>query len=219
MTAGHLHANLAARRIFRYAELAAVPAGSGDEPMVPAASYEPGILEASQDGEGVIVRDTVARMLAAAATHLCDQGAQLRIADGHRPAARQERYFAEAWEMMRGRFPDLDDPELREAVHALCAVPEVAGHPTGGAVDVTAVGDDGAELDMGSPLAGFDDLALVPTFAPGLSQTQRDNRALLHDAMVAAGFAPFYGEWWHFSYGDREWAAFYEQPAALYGPI
>jgi D-alanyl-D-alanine dipeptidase len=37
--------------------------------------------------------------------------------------------------------------------------------------------------------------------------------------MVAAGFAPFYGEWWHFSYGDREWAAVYGEPAALYGPL
>ena len=48
---------------------------------------------------------------------------------------------------------------------------------------------------------------------------QRSNRGLLQDAMVAAGFAPFYGEWWHFSYGDREWAAFYYRPAALYGPV
>ena len=32
-------------------------------------------------------------------------------------------------------------------------------------------------------------------------------------AMVSEGFAPFYGEWWHFSYGDREWAAFYEKEA------
>jgi zinc D-Ala-D-Ala dipeptidase len=72
---------------------------------------------------------------------------------------------------------------------------------------------------MGCGLGDFDDLALIPTFAPGLTDDQRANRALLHDAMVAAGFAPFYGEWWHFSYGDREWAAFYERPAALYGPL
>jgi D-alanyl-D-alanine dipeptidase len=98
-------------------------------------------------------------------------------------------------------------------------VPEVAGHPTGGAVDVAATTPDGDVLDTGSTLADFDDLSRVPTFAPGLTGDQRSNRMLLHDAMVAAGFAPFYGEWWHFSYGDREWAAFYEQPAALYGPV
>lgn len=34
--------------------------------------------------------------------------------------------------------------------------------------------------------------------------------------MVEAGFAAFSGEWWHFSYGDREWAAIWNKAAALY---
>jgi len=34
--------------------------------------------------------------------------------------------------------------------------------------------------------------------------------------MVEAGFAPFTGEWWHFSYGDREWAAIWGRDAAIY---
>ena len=29
-------------------------------------------------------------------------------------------------------------------------------------------------------------------------------RLVLHDLMLEAGFAPFYGEWGRFSYGDRE---------------
>ena len=37
--------------------------------------------------------------------------------------------------------------------------------------------------------------------------------------MVAEGFAPFDGEWWHFSYGDREWAAFYGLSQTLYAHI
>lgn len=35
---------------------------------------------------------------------------------------------------------------------------------------------------------------------------QKENRFLLQDLMLLVGFAPYYGEWWHFSYGDREWA-------------
>jgi len=215
---GDAHPNIADRRIFTYVELAAVPPGSSDEPLERVTARDPGILE-SDPGAGLVVRETVARMLAAANARLRDGGARLKVADGHRPAALQERYFAEAWEMMRRRRPKLDEEQLREAVHALCAVPEVAGHPTGGAVDVTAAEPGGAELDMGAALADFDDLERVPTYAPGLSREQERNRALLHDAMVSAGFAPFYGEWWHFCYGDREWAAFYERPSALYGPL
>lgn len=218
MTGSTAHPNLAARRIFTYAELAAVPPGASDEPLVPVTAYDHAIVEAVP-GAGLVVRDTVARMLAAAAARLHAEGARLKVADGHRPAARQEQYFAEAWDMMRREHPELGEAQLREAVHALCAVPEVAGHPTGGAVDVTAMTPDGTDLDMGAALAAFDDLTRIPTYAPGLTGEQERNRALLHDAMVAAGFAPFYGEWWHFSYGDREWAALYELPTALYGLV
>ena len=218
MSTAGVHPNIAARRIFSYGELAAVPPGTSDEPLVPVSTRDPTIVEADPSA-GLAVRETVARMLAVANSRLGEHGARLKVVDGHRPAARQEAYFAEAWEMMREHRPELDDEQLREAAHALCAVPEVAGHPTGGAVDVTAVGADGAELDMGARVADFDDLDRVPTDAPGLSAEQERNRMLLHDAMVAAGFAPFYGEWWHFCYGDREWAAFYERPAALYGPL
>jgi D-alanyl-D-alanine dipeptidase len=37
--------------------------------------------------------------------------------------------------------------------------------------------------------------------------------------MFAAGFVPFWGEWWHFSYGDREGAAFTGRKAALYDAV
>ncbi len=37
--------------------------------------------------------------------------------------------------------------------------------------------------------------------------------------MLTAGFAPFDGEWWHFSFGDREWARFYGAENALYEQI
>jgi D-alanyl-D-alanine dipeptidase len=37
--------------------------------------------------------------------------------------------------------------------------------------------------------------------------------------MLGVGFAPFDGEWWHFSYGDKEWAAYYNKPNAVYEQI
>ena len=58
----------------------------------------------------------------------------------------------------------------------------------------------------------------MATYAKGLTDEQIKNRKMLHDLMVEEGFAPFYGEWWHFSYGDREWAAFYDKET-LYAPI
>ncbi|QQR69366.1 MAG: hypothetical protein IPI58_01405 [Alphaproteobacteria bacterium] len=37
--------------------------------------------------------------------------------------------------------------------------------------------------------------------------------------MTSVGFAPFDGEWWHFSYGDREWAKYYGRSHAIYSQI
>jgi D-alanyl-D-alanine dipeptidase len=214
------HPTLTARRTFTHRELARVPAGSSGEPLVEARTYDAGIDAAPVAPEdGLLVRDTVARMLAMANARLAGRGLRLRIVDGPRPAERQERYFGEAWAAIGQQHPELDDEALRDRVHALCAVPEVAGHPTGGAVDVTLLDAHGAELDMGTAAGEVTDAERAPTDAPGLTEEQLRNRLTLHDAMVAAGFAPFYGEWWHFSYGDREWAAVYGEPAALYGPL
>jgi zinc D-Ala-D-Ala dipeptidase len=34
--------------------------------------------------------------------------------------------------------------------------------------------------------------------------------------MVEAGFAPYQLEWWHFSFGDQNWAAYYGLESSLY---
>jgi len=44
------------------------------------------------------------------------------------------------------------------------------------------------------------------------------NRQLLHDLMVKEGFAPFYGEWWHFFLWDREWLLLHHSKT-LYAPL
>jgi D-alanyl-D-alanine dipeptidase len=103
--------------------------------------------------------------------------------------------------------------------HNFVAVPSVAGHPTGGAVDATIVDAQGKELDMGTKIGDFSDPEKIKTFSKKISKKQLKNRLLLHEVMVKEGFAPFYGEWWHFSYGDREWACFYGKKRSIYSPI
>ena len=78
---------------------------------------------------------------------------------------------------------------------------------------------EGQEVDMGGHIAEFKCPELIPTYSPMATPEQAKWRHLLHDLMIEEGFAPFYGEWWHFSYGDKEWAVFYQQPAAIYSPF
>ncbi|MGK5036132.1 M15 family metallopeptidase [Janthinobacterium sp. LB3P118] len=81
-------------------------------------------------------------------------------------------------------------------------------HSFGMALDITIVGPDGQELDMGT---GFDDLSershpaleLVLLEKGEVTQVQVEHRRLLRDAMFQAGFFGINSEWWHFDCGDR----------------
>ncbi|MDN2700045.1 M15 family metallopeptidase [Janthinobacterium sp. SUN073] len=81
-------------------------------------------------------------------------------------------------------------------------------HSFGMALDITIVGRDGQELDMGT---GFDDLSershpaleLALLESGEITQEQVAHRRLLRDAMFQAGFFGINSEWWHFDCGDR----------------
>lgn len=104
-------------------------------------------------------------------------------------------------------------------MHEKIAVPEVAGHPTGGAVDVTIYDmENQKELDFGSKIHDFSS-DVCYTFYKNISDDEKENRMLLRHLMLNEGFAPYDGEWWHFSYGDREWAFYYKKGEYLYNVI
>ena len=81
-------------------------------------------------------------------------------------------------------------------------------HSFGMALDITIVGPDGQELDMGT---GFDDLSERSHPALELALLEKGeiteehvaHRRLLRDAMFQAGFFGINSEWWHFDCGER----------------
>jgi zinc D-Ala-D-Ala dipeptidase len=149
-----------------------------------------------------------------------DSSIQLVVAYGYRSMEVQKKYFAEqkAWHVQNRQGDEAED--IDEEVHRMSiAVPEVAGHPTGGAVDVMIVNKDtGEPLDFGTRIFT---LGCKETYAlsPFISDDAKKNRALLREVMFAENFAPYDGEWWHFSFGEREWAFYYKVPFAVYGQI
>lgn len=151
----------------------------------------------------VLIRESLAAMLDRVEQRV---NAQLLIVEGYRSPERQERYFLQ--EFLKRCNSDQDLDEMIEHVHKFVALPSVAGHPTGGAVDLTLM-IDGREVPMGCKIADFTNPELMLTYSPLVTVEEAHWRKVLHDAMLAEGFAPFYGEWWHYSYGDRERAAFY----------
>jgi len=82
----------------------------------------------------------------------------------------------------------------------------LGGHETGGAVDVSLCDDNGNDFDYGTKFHEYNDFTF--TKSSHITQQQKENRKDLVKIMKKQGFVNFPGEWWHFSYGDRLWAAY-----------
>ncbi len=201
-----------------YAELKQIEVIENGEPLVPLSrtdnlSISPNDPEMQLiTGEEIYVREAVAACLGAAALSLSEERPELRleVVYGYRSLEIQKRNFKRQLKTLADKY---QGSALVEAAHRRVAVPEVAGHPTGGAVDVQII-QGCSPLDFGTRQREFvrDSYAGSPYIGPDA----KGNRQLLTAIMMSAGFAPYEGEWWHFSYGDREWAAYYKEPNAVY---
>lgn len=143
---------------------------------------------------------------------------KLKIVYGYRHPSIQKKYFLQRRRIEQFINKNLKEEKLNQITHEKVAFPLVAGHPTGGALDLTIITSKG-ELNMGTGIAEYSDLEKIKTFSLLINEKQKNNRKLLHDLMLSEGFAPFCGEWWHFSFGDKEWAWFYNKPNAIYDQI
>lgn len=200
-------------------ELQAIPYKENGEPLVNLENS--GIrCEYRRTNSGVksiLVRESVFHKLQNVQRQLAPN-MQLIVVEGYRRFAFQEEYFLREFCSQFEANPCVKLSLLLEQTHQLVALPSVAGHPTGGAIDLT-IAYNGQEVDMGGEIADFRLPHLLPTYSQYVTNEQSRWRIFLHNLMIAEDFAPFYGEWWHFSHGDREWAAFYNKTEAIYSPI
>lgn len=209
-----------------YLDLIGIPTGNSTEPLVRVDSFDNQIrfgYEGSLGGSGlpseIVVRMGVARRLAMANKNLQEKNPHLclKVAYGYRPLAIQKQYFKNVCNKLIAEYDFSSRIDLLEAAHRFIAVPTVAGHPTGGAVDVSIVDKkNGQSIDFGSQIDDFSDEEKMTWFSESITSDQRNNREILGKIMLAAGFAPFWGEWWHYSYGDHEWAAYFEKERSIY---
>lgn len=146
-------------------------------------------------------------------------GVRLLIVEGHRPAALQEQYFRRHRTALAAARPDWDGERLDTEASKYVSPPAVAPHPCGAAVDVT-LSRDGRELDLGTAVNATPEASADACFtaASGLDAAARRWRDVLSGALSAAGLVNYPTEWWHWSYGDRYWAAITGASHAVYGP-
>jgi len=201
-----------------------IPIVDNGEPLVDVSALR--LIRLSERRAGLypgfrLVRQSVADKLVAAAAAL-PNGVSLFFEEGHRPVWLQRQYY----DRYRGRLslahPEWDAARLAMETSKYVAPPDIVPpHSTGAAVDLTLCTTEGRELDMGTTSDGSpaDSDTLSYTFSPQITDSARQNRALLIEIMSDQGFVNYPTEWWHWSYGDRYWAYQMHQTNAIYGTI
>jgi len=212
-------------KLLTYRDLLNVPIADCGEPMLPLSKtpvcYKNFDKRMEQyTGEEVYVREGLINLLKEAQKILNDlmPGHTLQVFYGYRHPEVQRSFYEDVRrEVLQKNGPALDEITVKEMVHRFVAVPEVAGHSTGGAVDICVLDAQEKLIDMGTDRHENSKDSYV--FSPFINKTAWTNRQKLRQSMLGAGFCPFDGEWWHFSYGDREWACYYKKENAIYSQI
>jgi len=167
-------------------------AGSDNFLGRPAAGYE---------GPFVVASEVCARDCKKVADLLRPKGYLLKFYDAYRPQRAVDdfaRWAADDADTARKalHYPNIEKSQL----FPLGYIAARSSHTRGASVDLTLV-DAGTmqELDMGS-IFDFMDTRSWET-AKDLTPQQAQNRLLLREAMLSAGFRPYECEWWHFYVG------------------
>jgi len=161
------------------------------------------------------VRKSIARMINTAQANL-PAGLRLIIKCGYRTPEVQARQYRKDYENLRLEKPNWDKDKLDIEIVKRTDPPDVGPHCTGGAIDLSIIDESGKQLDMGTNMGVFN--LDTYTYSDTIAAESKLNRNILIDTMSKAGFLNFPAEWWHWSYGDREWA-FVNNQTAFYGPI
>lgn len=147
-------------------------------------------------------------------------GYQVKLYDAYRTLEDQIKSWEERLEQTRREFPEYTEEQVIGATSLRVAKVEdinnVGGHQTGGAIDITLV-KDGVELDMGTKYEEYNQRTITKNKL--ISKEQKDNRKYLKKKLEKRGFSNFPAEWWHYSYGDRMWAAYTNKKECIYGYI
>jgi D-alanyl-D-alanine dipeptidase len=138
-------------------------------------------------------------------------GYRLKIYDAYRPQMAVDHFVRWAKDLDDQRMKNIFYPGVpKDKLFELGFIAEHSGHSRGSTVDLTLFDmSRGCDVDMGGYFDFFGDISHYEH--PDLSDSQRQNRALLRDIMVGAGFSPYEYEWWHFTlahepYPDRYFA-------------
>lgn len=173
-----------------------------------------GDTKSNQDG--VLLRESVYKKIKEAQKFL-PAGYFFKIYSAFRSMELQQRLWQQNYNQTKKDNPDLPEAEITRLTKSVCADPRAGfgGHQTGGAVDVSLCDADGVDFNMGTAYGEVSKKTI--TKSKNLTEEESKNRHILIQAMQKVGFVNYPGEWWHYCYGDRMWAAYSNKKQCVYG--
>ena len=179
--------------------------------------FEPSMME----GYEYRVREAVCEKIGRISRILEAQDRVLIIRSVWRSFEHQRRLWNQKAAEMHLEHADRSDDEVKKIVSRFIAPPEESMHATGGAVDalihdtrtdrVLDFGNnDGLHLEL--------DETCYPLH-PEISDEARENRQLLMGLFEEEDFVVDHLEYWHFDYGNVNWATRKGETVARYGVI
>lgn len=166
------------------------------------------------------------------ATNLLPDGYKFVLLDSWRSNETQLSLFNSLKEQLRADNPKLSEAELLTRTRTTVAPPssdpsKPSPHNTGGSVDLTIVNQIGIPLEFGTPFDDCTKKARATYYEEKLEADEKltdleilymENRRLLYHIMTNSGFTHYFDEWWHFDYGNQNWAWVSGHDKAIYGP-
>jgi len=167
--------------------------------------------------EATFVREGVAKRLVVAQNNL-PKGYRLMLRCGYRTLSLQKKMYNKRYDKLKKENPQLSKEKLKDETSKFIApIDIVPPHSTGGAIDISIIGPNRKELNMGTKIGTFTEETY--TNSSKISKIAKKNRKMLISVMTKAGFVNYPTEWWHWSYGDRDWAAVLKKKYSIYGGI
>ena len=152
------------------------------------------------------------------AQELLPNGYKIMVWSGHRSLKIQKKLYSDQYKKFSQQHPKWPKKRVKQETDKFVAPVEIMPpHTTGGAIDCAILDSHGKQLNMGTAIDAFTKRAYTNSRA--ISKEARKNRLLLIKIMKKAGFVNYPPEWWHWSYGDRYWAAALNKKFAIYKGI
>lgn len=143
------------------------------------------------------------------ATHYLPKGYSFKILDAYRPFELQKELYTTYYKKIVDEF-DLhtySKEEKDRVINNFVALPnknEAPAHTTGSAIDLTLVKDSN-DIDMGCSFDEFSGRSYTNYYIEK-DKSIHSNRMILYNCMIKAGFTNIETEFWHYDYGNKNWA-------------